>query len=78
MDDLRKAFFRTIIEAREALESENRSLIIRNIPTPEWLRSYREYVGMFLLGVEAITLKDYDLAGGMIESYEDRLDERGK
>jgi hypothetical protein len=33
---------------------------------------------MFLLGVEAITLKDYDLAGGMIESYEDRLDERGK
>jgi len=75
-NDLRKAFFRTIIEAREALESENRSPIIRNIPTPEWLRAYHEYVGMFLLGVEAITMQDYELAKGMIESYEDRLDAR--
>lgn len=76
MADLRKAFFKEIIDARNAVESERKSPIIQNIPPPEKLYLYLEYVGMFLMGIGAINGKDYDIARGMIESYEDRLDSR--
>lgn len=76
MADLRKAFFQEIIEARNALESEGKTPIIENIPPPERLYQYLEYVGVFLIRHGVISGKDYDLAKGMIESYEDRLDSR--
>lgn len=76
MKDLRKAFFQEIIDARNALEEEKKSPIIKEIPPPERLYQYLENVGIFLIRHDVITPKDYDLARGMIESYEDRLDSR--
>lgn len=74
MKDLRKAFFRQILDRRDALErAKNNPPIIEEVVPPERLWNYLDYVGSFLIENEVITMNDRDLAVGMIEDYEERL-----
>lgn len=71
--DLRKAFFAQIRDRREALERVRKSAIFEEIVPVERLYTYLDYVGSFLIESGVITLKDRDIALGMIEDYEERL-----
>ena len=73
--NIRQAFFGQIRERRDALERLRKSpKIIEEIVPPERLWAYLDYVGSFLLEAGVITMKDRDLAVGMIEDYEERLE----
>lgn len=72
-EDLRKAFFGQIRARREALEKVRKTAIFEEIVPVERLYAYLDYVGSFLIETGVITLKDRDIALGMIEDYEERL-----
>lgn len=73
--DLRMAFFSRIRAQQDAIEKARiPSPGFENVPRPERLWDYLDYVGCFLLETGVITLQDRDLAVGMIEDYEDRFD----
>lgn len=74
MANLRTAFFDRIRNQRAALEAEWKpSPVVQEIVPPEVLYDYVRYVGNFLLENDVITRKDWDLAWGLVEDYEDRL-----
>jgi len=82
--DLRTAFLSRIRERRAALERQAQPsgpkewrpspTIIEEVIPPERLWDYLDYVGNFLVENGVITAKDFDLATGLIEDYEDRLE----
>lgn len=72
---MKKAFFGQIRARRDALERSAKSpSIIEEITPPERLWAYLDYVGSFLMEAGEITTQDRDLAIGMIEDYEERMD----
>lgn len=72
MTDTRKAFFDYIRERRSLLEHVHQKPFV-NIVTPEHLWTFLDYVGNFLLESGMITHKDFEIARGMAEDYEERV-----
>jgi hypothetical protein len=82
--DIRAAFFGQIRERRAALERQAQPsgtkewrpspTIIEEVIPPERLWDYLDYVGNFLVENGVITTGDLNLAAGLIQDYEDRLE----
>ncbi len=75
---IREAFFRRIRDQWAAMERQKpqaKPVTFENVAPPEQLWEFLRYVGGFLLEEGVVTQGDLDLAAGMIEDYQDRIQE---